>query len=309
MHSCGGASRLGFAAEEKKVGAVEDLMREHGVLRRVLLVYRETAAQLRAGPAKADPKPLHEAATLFRDFGEEYHEKKLEEAHLFPAIRKAGGPAASYIDVLIAQHNRGREITDYILAVTGKGAIGAAEAEPLARVFDAFTLMYENHAAREDTIVFPAWKQRSPSISSTRWARSSRKSSASNSARTGSTTRSQRSAKSSRRSASPTSPNSPPRPRPKPDRRACGHYLGAIQPPRRVSRATVGRGLPGSSWRARWRRSRRLCLALCSPGPELRRCRSLPSKYYTSCYTGAAGGGIRPIFLRAAAFPSPDLRR
>ena len=125
----------------------------------MLLVYRETAAQLRADRAKADPKPLHEAAKLFREFGEDYHEKKLEEAHLFPAIRKAGGPAASYVDVLIAQHNRGREITDYILRVTAKGAIGLAEVEPLARVFETLALMYDNHAAREDTIVFPAWKK------------------------------------------------------------------------------------------------------------------------------------------------------
>ncbi len=28
----------------------------------------------------------------------------------------------------------------------------------MARVFDTLDLMYENHAAREDTIVFPAWK-------------------------------------------------------------------------------------------------------------------------------------------------------
>jgi hemerythrin-like domain-containing protein len=28
----------------------------------------------------------------------------------------------------------------------------------LARVFEGFVRMYENHAAREDTIVFPAWK-------------------------------------------------------------------------------------------------------------------------------------------------------
>ena len=92
-------------------------------------------------------------------FGEDYHERKLEEAHIFPPVRKAGGRAAAYVDVLIAQHNRGREITDYILAVTGKGAIGSGDAEPLARVFETFVLMYQNHAAREDTIVFPAWKE------------------------------------------------------------------------------------------------------------------------------------------------------
>ena len=95
---------------------------------------------------------------MFRAFGEDYHEKMLEEAHIFPALRKVGGPAATYVDVLIAQHNRGREITNYILAGTGKGAIGSGDAEALARVFETFVLMYQNHAAREDTIVFPAWK-------------------------------------------------------------------------------------------------------------------------------------------------------
>jgi hemerythrin-like domain-containing protein len=156
-----GAGRLAQAAEkkEKEVGAVEDLMREHGILRRALLVYRETAVKLGGDPSKVDPKPLHQTATLFRNFGEDYHEKKLEEAYLFPALRKAGGPAASYVDVLIAQHNRGREVTDYILAVTGRGTIGSGDAEQLAHVFDTFDLMYENHAAREDTIVFPAWKE------------------------------------------------------------------------------------------------------------------------------------------------------
>ncbi len=144
--------------EEKEVGAVEDLMREHGVLRRALLVYIECVPKLRANPAGLGAGAIAQTAKLFRSFGEDYHEKMLEEAHIFPAIRKAGGPAAAYVDVLIEQHNRGREITDYILAVTGNGAIGAGDAEPLARTFETFVLMYQNHAAREDTIVFPAWK-------------------------------------------------------------------------------------------------------------------------------------------------------
>jgi hemerythrin-like domain-containing protein len=144
--------------EEKQVGAVEDLMREHGVLRRALLVYRESATKLRGDPGSIDPKALHQTAVLFRTFGEDYHERKLEEPYIFPTVRNAGGAAASYVDVLIAQHNRGREITDYVSAITAKGLIGTGDAEPLARVFEAMDLMYENHAAREDTIVFPAWK-------------------------------------------------------------------------------------------------------------------------------------------------------
>ena len=144
--------------DEKEVGAVEDLMREHGVIRRAILVYRDMAAKLRAKPASVDPELLRRVATMFRAFGEDYHEKKLEETHIFPTIKKAGGPAAAYVDVLIAQHQRGRELTDYILAVVAKGAIATGDAEPLARVLDSVELMYEHHAAREDTVVFPAWK-------------------------------------------------------------------------------------------------------------------------------------------------------
>ncbi|MBV8937190.1 MAG: hemerythrin domain-containing protein, partial [Alphaproteobacteria bacterium] len=123
-----------------------------------LLIYLETAPKLRANPGDLDPGAITRTAKLFRSFGDDYHERMIEEAHIFPALRKTRGPAAAYIEVLIAQHNRGREITDYILSVAGKGAIGAGDAEPLARVFETFVPMYQNHAAREDTIVFPAWK-------------------------------------------------------------------------------------------------------------------------------------------------------
>ena len=134
-------------------------MREHGVIRRAILVYREAAVKLRAKPTDIDPEVLRRTALLFRSFGEDYHEKKLEETHIFPTIKKAGGPAVAYVDILIAQHQRGREITDYVLAVTAKGAIGTGDAEPLARALDSVELMYEHHAAREDTVVFPAWKE------------------------------------------------------------------------------------------------------------------------------------------------------
>ena len=33
------------------------------------------------------------------------------------------------------------------------------DAVPLARALESFVLMYQNHTAREDTIVFPAWTE------------------------------------------------------------------------------------------------------------------------------------------------------
>ena len=142
----------------KEVGSVEDLMREHGVLRRVLLVYIESVPKLRANASVLDASALTTAAKLFHDFGEEYHERKLEEAYIFPRVRKAGGAAASYVEVLLNQHQRGREITQYILGATASGKISGGATEPLARAFETFVLMYQNHTAREDTIIFPAWK-------------------------------------------------------------------------------------------------------------------------------------------------------
>ena len=148
-------------AENEKGGevtATEDLMREHGVLRRALLVYTAAATKLHSNPSSIPPDALQKTAKLFRAFGEEYHEKKLEEAYIFPAVTQAGGEAATYPDILVTQHNRGREITDYIINVTQNAKLGG-NAEDLAKALDAFVLMYRNHAAREDTIIFPAWKQ------------------------------------------------------------------------------------------------------------------------------------------------------
>jgi hemerythrin-like domain-containing protein len=140
---------------EEDVGAVEDLMREHGILRRIILVFRDSADRL-GGAQIVNAGALHKAAQLFRSFGEDYHERKLEEENIFPALRKVGGTAAAMVDTLIAQHNRGREIIDYVMSAT-RGAI--VEGQGLVALLQQFELTYANHAAREDTIIFPAWKK------------------------------------------------------------------------------------------------------------------------------------------------------
>lgn len=145
-------------AEPVEVTATEDLMREHGILRRVLLVYQESAVRLRQDAASVPPDTLEKAAKLFQVFGEDYHEKKLEEVFIFPAVKKAPGAAAGYVDVLLAQHARGREITSYLLSISQADRIPSNSIEPLAKALESFVRMYEHHAAIEDTVVFPAWK-------------------------------------------------------------------------------------------------------------------------------------------------------
>jgi hemerythrin-like domain-containing protein len=153
-----GVERKGERSE-KEVSANEDLMREHGVLRRILILYREVAPRIASGAA-LDVAALASAATLFRDFGEQYHERELEERYIFPELHK--GPNSGLVDTLLAQHQRGREITAYVLDLTKGGRIPTAQAQPLARAMTSFSRMYEAHTAREDTVLFPAFKAALP---------------------------------------------------------------------------------------------------------------------------------------------------
>ena len=145
------------AHDAKEVLAVEDLMREHGVLRRSLLVYAEAASRLTAKTGEMPLDALGKTAALFRTFGENYHERALEEQHVFVPLIKAGGSTGALAKTLTAQHQRGREVTDYVSAIAKKGRVGS-NAETLAATLASFVRMYEHHAAIEDTIIFPAWK-------------------------------------------------------------------------------------------------------------------------------------------------------
>lgn len=145
-------------AGDEDISATEDMMREHGVLRRILVAYREVAGVIRAG-ATFDVGALADAADLFRTFGEDYHEHKLEEEHVFPAVRKAGGPAAGLIDTLLQQHQRGREINRFLIATCKAGTIPNARRQDVAAALESFARMYEAHTAREDTILFQVWRK------------------------------------------------------------------------------------------------------------------------------------------------------
>lgn len=154
-------ARVGRAADKKndEISATEDLMIEHGVLRRTLLVFQATAGKIRLDPASVDPVELRRALTLFRVFGSEYHEIALEERRVFPTVREAGGPAAELVPVLIRQHNRGHEINSFAVTVLARGKITNNDGAAMADALDGFVHMYEHHTAREDTIVFPAWRR------------------------------------------------------------------------------------------------------------------------------------------------------
>jgi hemerythrin-like domain-containing protein len=141
---------------DEEISPAEDLMREHGVLNRVLLIYEE---HLRFLSAKKpfDGSILVSAADVIRRFVEDYHEK-LEENFLFPRFRKAG-KLVGLVDTLQTQHKAGRELTAQIreLAATATFKL-VSDADKLGDALRAFLRMYRPHEAREDTVLFPAFR-------------------------------------------------------------------------------------------------------------------------------------------------------
>jgi len=155
----GGLSLPAWADEKKKdaeeeISAPEDLMREHGVLNRIILVYEEGLRRLR-GKEDVPPEAFHKPATLIRKFVEDYHEK-LEEKFIFPPFEKAK-KLADLVAVLRQQHEAGRKLTDVVLRNATADQFGKPEArQEVIRSCEAFIRMYRPHEAREDTELFPA---------------------------------------------------------------------------------------------------------------------------------------------------------
>ncbi len=146
--------------QEEGVSPVEDLMREHGVLRRILLIYRN-AVERQAGPAPAPAQTISGSANIVRRFIEAYHEK-LEEDHLFPRMRKAG-KLTDLVEVLDTQHKKGRVLTERILKLSSAELRNEpARMKQLSDAMMEFIRMYEPHAAREDTVLFPAFHELLP---------------------------------------------------------------------------------------------------------------------------------------------------
>jgi hemerythrin-like domain-containing protein len=163
--SVAGASRAWARKEKPKreaetdegVGPGEDLMREHGVLRRLLLVHAEVLRALQGGK-EVNPQVLQRTGKIVRTFVEDYHERQ-EEEFVFPRFERAG-KLVPLVKVLRAQHQAGRAITDRIIALaTSAGVKEASGRKELAVRLESFTRMYEPHAAREDTVLFPALHQ------------------------------------------------------------------------------------------------------------------------------------------------------
>lgn len=136
---------------EEAVSPPEDLMREHAILDRIMLIYDNALRRLGQGE-DIDPAVLVQAAALVRDFVHDYHEKSEEEL-IFPRF-KNGGRMVELVSVLATQHGAGRKLTERILSAAPQARSRDAR-EAMGKDVQAFITMYRPHTAREDTDLFP----------------------------------------------------------------------------------------------------------------------------------------------------------
>jgi hemerythrin-like domain-containing protein len=138
--------------EQEEVTPPEDLMREHGVLDRVLLIYEAAIAKLSRNE-DFDPAVITQSAGIIRDFINNYHEKS-EEEHVFPRFKSAR-KMVDLVNTLLQQHQAGRRVTETILNLAPASRRNANDRRHVVTAMQSFITMYRPHAAREDTDLFP----------------------------------------------------------------------------------------------------------------------------------------------------------
>jgi hemerythrin-like domain-containing protein len=137
---------------DDSVTPTEDLMREHGVLQRLLLIYDAGSRRLEQGE-DMDPGVFVQSSETIRDFIHDYHEK-LEEDHVFPRFKKAGR-MVELVDMLATQHAAGRKLTDRILQMAPTALKTSDQRKVMIGLMRATITLYLPHVAREDTDLFP----------------------------------------------------------------------------------------------------------------------------------------------------------
>src|SRR5450759_5208944 len=166
-------SRETAKKREVKATPPEDLMREHGVLDRVLLIYEAAMRKFSEGE-DFDPGILTNSAQIVRDFIENYHEKSEEEA-VFPRFKKAG-KMVDLVDYLLSQHLAGRTVTDTIFKLVPTSRKESEDRRQLVSSMCRPTSPYTGRTPRERTRTSSrSSRMSSPRTNTTPWLRTSRR--------------------------------------------------------------------------------------------------------------------------------------
>lgn len=139
--------------EDFEIPLTEDLMREHGLLNRVLLIYEEIIKRIENN-ISFEVDIFADAVNIMKSFIEDYHEK-LEEDYIFPLFEKAK-KERNLVKTLKRQHDKGREITAQLQKIVMVDKpLHRKDKRHIKKLLQKFIKMYRPHEAREDTVLFP----------------------------------------------------------------------------------------------------------------------------------------------------------
>ncbi len=129
----------------------EELMRQHAIVSRLLLVY-DTVITPELGTDKPSGPAVTSTAQMLRSNVDDFH-AKFEEEHIFPLFQKSGR-MGDLVNTLREQHKAARTLTDDILKAREEGG-GRPASETLARSIRAYVNMLQAHTAYEETLLYP----------------------------------------------------------------------------------------------------------------------------------------------------------
>jgi hemerythrin-like domain-containing protein len=120
------------------------MLQEHGILRRILLVYDEFLSQLESAETAPPIGAVIDTTTLLQSYVQGYHEV-IEETYVFPVVEKIPS-MQGLVSTLRRQHALARQLsTDVIVSAR------MADLKRLTTTLDALVLLYQAHTAWEDT--------------------------------------------------------------------------------------------------------------------------------------------------------------
>jgi len=135
--------------------ATDILMAEHRIIERVLKSLVVGAIKLEHGEA-IRPVFFIDASDFIKGFADGCHHKK-EEGVLFKAMIANGMPSdTGPIAVMLAEHERGRELTRAMRGSAQRLETGdAAAKEEVLKSARGYVALLSQHIAKEDGILFP----------------------------------------------------------------------------------------------------------------------------------------------------------
>lgn len=134
--------------------ATATLMEEHRIIERVLASLETAAGRLKSGEP-VNPSVFIKAVDFIKGFTDDCHHNR-EENILFPAMLAAGMPAqGGPINVMLAEHEHGRQLTKDLLAAAENLKAGEASAgEAVAANALQYAALMRGHINKENNILF-----------------------------------------------------------------------------------------------------------------------------------------------------------